>query len=427
MQPLVLSPQHSHHQQPHRPHQVPFGHIQTQPGSLSHGFGLSPASSFSLASTWASSSSTPTPSTPSSSSTPAWRASPAWGSTSAAAGGVKSSPVASPLPASRRRRRSASVESEDDGGRDSMRMDGSSVETPIAKMRGMKKARVAGGAGSGAGAAQDDKELSHTPPVGSTDLGKALGDARRPKTRSDLLFSSPPASLSKESLLTLLTTLLTTQPALRPAIAALLPPPTLANTLASLQTLERAVIASLPSGQVLREDYIWGRVRVSLEEYISESKSFLSAFCQPTSSHAVLPTQPSEDEIGHPSTTFAFLYALTSSLRRLEFALPSSSARNPLSSHLLPLTINAWHHFLTRLSTAVNSSGRVLSAGLLKGWFVRMDELCVDSPLVEGKVEGGAKRACEGVRERMRKELGWLVGIKPVIAGAVMMDEEEEL
>ena len=202
-------------------------------------------------------------------------------------------------------------------------------------------------------------------------------------------------------------------------MSALLPPPTLPSTLASLHILERAVLASLPSGAHLREDYVWGRVRVALEDYTAQSKSFLAAFCHPS---PLASPGSIEDELGHPSTTFAFLYALTSSLRRLEVALPlspPSDARNPLAIHLLPLTINAWHALLTRLN------GRVLSATQVRGWFERIDELCVDSP---GGHEGGAKRACEGVRERMRRELGWLVGLRatPVNQQTIMMDDEDE-
>lgn len=252
------------------------------------------------------------------------------------------------------------------------------------------------------------------------------------------------ASLSKDNLLGLLNNLLTTQPHLRPTIQALLPPPTLNDTLATISTLERAVVAAIPSGAVLREEYIWGRVRVPLEEYVSESKTFLSAFisaAQPSSS---------DDEIGHPSTTFAFLHALTSSIRRLEATLPagpqtasfgfphaaaaggvSNSGMNPLASHLLPLTLNCWHIFLTRLSTSVNQEGRIISAGMLRGWFAKLDELTVDSPGAGRgghRPEGVAKRACEGVRERMRKEVGWLVGMRDVSReSSTLMDEEDEL
>lgn len=245
-----------------------------------------------------------------------------------------------------------------------------------------------------------------------------------------------------------MTNLLTSHPQLRPVVQSLLPPPTLSNTLTTLSTLERAVIAALPSGAHLREEYVWGRVRVPLEEYVSEAKTFLAAFTTTPPTSTGSSHSAGEDEIGHPATTFAFLHALTSSLRRLEVALPavnsppstpgahaswpsqatSGSGHNPLASHLLPLTLNSWHIFLTKLSTSVNTEGRIISAQMLRGWFTRLDELCVASPNVSGRKEGLAKRALEGVRERMRKEVGWLVGMREALAREPsVMDDEEEL
>lgn len=233
-----------------------------------------------------------------------------------------------------------------------------------------------------------------------------------------------------------MTSLITTQPSLVPTIQFLLPPPTLSATLTSLAALERNVLTSLPAGSSLREDYVYGRIRVPLEEYITESKSFLSAFCSPVPG-TTTPTSGAENEIGHPSTTFAFLHALTSSLRRLEVALPSSPlsptpgipARNPLSIHLLPLLINSWHVFLTKLSTTVNQEGKILSGSTLRTWFERIEEVCVESPGVASGVrrEGPARKALEGVRDRMRKEVGWLVGLRelPGTEQGMMVEEEE--
>lgn len=192
---------------------------------------------------------------------------------------------------------------------------------------------------------------------------------------------------------------------------------------------------SIPTGAGIREDYIWGRVRTSLERYVAESKSFLNVVCVHVHVH-VHAAGGGEDEIGHPSTTFAFLHALTSSLRRLEALLPSHThdvttrnRQDPLSTHLLPLVINYWHLFITRLSSAVNQEGRIISAGVVRGWFARLDDLCVSSPGVgEGKKEGGAKKACEGIRERLKKEVGWLVGLRVDLHQDMrMQDEDEEL
>ena len=244
------------------------------------------------------------------------------------------------------------------------------------------------------------------------------------------------ASLSKESLVNLLTTLVTTTPSLRPLVTSLLPAPTLSATLSTLAHLERKVLNAIPAGGAVREDYIWGRVRLPLEEYLSESRGFLNAFCGSNTANR----NSTEDEIGHPSTTFAFLYALTSSLRRLEASLPplpsllltpnypieKRYSQDLLTTHLLPLLINHWQRFLTGLSMQVNSEGRILSGEVLRGWLKRLEELCVESPGVrEGtRREGGARKACEGVRDRLKRDLGWLIGVKAE-PEEEEMDEEE--
>ena len=229
------------------------------------------------------------------------------------------------------------------------------------------------------------------------------------------------------------TTLLQTQPTLRPAIAALLPAPTLASTLTALADLERNITSAIPSGAGARPEYVWGRVRVPVEEYVAEARSYLGSYTFAINNSASTPV--GEDDLSHPSTTFAFLYALTSSLRRLEVALPPapSSPLAPgggtataLSAHLLPLTINAWHVFLTRLSAAVNVEGRVMSASTVAGRFQRLDEICVASPAVAGRAEGQARKACEGVRDRLRREVGWLVGMREVVQDGRGMEREEE-
>lgn len=196
-------------------------------------------------------------------------------------------------------------------------------------------------------------------------------------------------------------------------------------------------MSSIPSGAGIREDYIWGRTKPSLENYVAEATTFLTIVCSPGANAGPGGGAGGEDEIGHPSTTFAFLHALTSSLRRIEAVLPSPLAasndgtnrnrQDPLATHLLPLLFNFWHLFVTRLSAAVNQEGRIISAGVLRGWLSRIDELCVASPGVDrgGRREGGAKKACEGVRDRMRREVGWLVGIK--IDHSMRMNDEDEL
>ncbi|KAK4046429.1 hypothetical protein OIV83_006088 [Microbotryomycetes sp. JL201] len=391
------------------------------PGQMGFGFGLSPANSLNLRSSigWGSTSAMPPGSAThgrTASPAPHHRAIPMMQSGSGT-GPFSYSPTSSMAPdgttspsrlRGAHRRRRSSMDSASDNERD--------VTNTHRPIRGVKKARTVS-------TKDDERFVTMNKDV---DLGKAL------------------ASLSKDSLLSLLNNLVTSQPHLRQTLQALLPPPTLSDTLATLATLERNVTTAIPSGSILREEYVWGRVRLPLEEYVTEAKSFLSAFISAATApylNQQVHAPASEDDISHPSTTFAFLHALTASIRRLEFALPStaslaSSSLDPLSSHLLPLTVNCWHIFLTKLSTSVNEEGRMISAGMLRGWFSKMDELTVASPpftvSVPGRPavarpEGVARRACEGVRDRMRKEVGWLVGIRDVASVQQQMDDDEEL
>lgn len=259
------------------------------------------------------------------------------------------------------------------------------------------------------------------------------------------------ASLDKPALLDVFSRLLSTQPALAPLISTLLPSPSLSTVLSTLSSLERAITAATPTGAFVRPEYVWSRVRVPVEDFVTEARRFLGLFV-PAQAHPSGHTVTEED-LSHPSTCFEFLEALTRILLRLEAALPavpvspstttSSASSNPLALHLLPLTFNAWHTFVTRLSNAVQSHGKVLPNSLVQAWFDRLDSLAAES--VRESVFGGAtgavgspagstvRKAMEGVRDRAKKELGWLVGLRnvDVSAGAstgmegVEQDDEE--
>lgn len=158
---------------------------------------------------------------------------------------------------------------------------------------------------------------------------------------------------------------------------------------------------------------------------------------------------PTHEE-AHPSATFTFLYTLTASVRKLEALLPRaptpfpSSAlatpsinnpstlnpRDPLMS-FLPSLFNQWHLLATRLSTTVNSNGRVLSAETVRAWFRHLDEL-VNIPVdtmhnVSSDASNVGRKASEAVRERFIRELGWLVGIKTVQAQDQQQQQQQSL
>ncbi|GAA5849725.1 hypothetical protein JCM9279_001994 [Rhodotorula babjevae] len=403
-------------------HAVPFGAIPgSQPGVLGWGVGMSAANGagFGFHSTLARPPAEHRPS------------SVGWGSAAAASGSAQQRP-ASPSPSAqntpvnpRRRRRSASpgMSSDDDD---------SSRAAP--SLRAIRPMHSASAKRARKGPVQG--EPAPSPASGAAvvgDLGKAL------------------ASLDKPALLNVFSRLLSTNPQIASTISALLPTPSLATILASLASLERAVVAATPSGAFSRDEYIWSRVRVPLEEFVTESKRFLALFVP-----AQAPTGPiAEEDLAHPSTAFQFLDALTHALLHLEATLPASPSSstssaaatvNPLASHLVPLTLNAWHQFLSRLSGAVNEQGKVLPTSTVRNWFDRLDDACGASgpaaaPSLFGapraatgsatRGESQVRRAMDGVRERARREIGWLVGLRPeVVQGAGGMEgveQEEEL
>ncbi|BGO98251.1 nuclear envelope, Cut8 family protein [Rhodotorula toruloides] len=393
-------------------HAVPFGAIPgSQPGVLGWGVGMSAANGggFGFGFAGARMTGSAGGGASGSSSRAQTPASVGWGS---AQGARPSSPAqAGPSTPSnsRRRRRSASPEGSSDEEGPSLR-----ALRPMRSLQsgGGKRARTVQAASE---AASGSPASSQGPVV---DLGKAL------------------ASLDKPALLNVFSKLLTTSPHLASTIASFLPTPTLSTILESLSSLEHAVTSATPTGAFLRPDYIFSRVRLPLEEYVSETKRYLSLFVPAQQPMGTL----SEDNLAHPSTAFQFLHALTTSLLRLESTLPSSTSptssppsANPLASHLVPLTLNAWHLFLTRLSSAINTQGRVLPTSLVQSWFDQADALAGSNPLgVGGERASQVRKAMEGVRERMRREVGWLVGLKSDVAavggsGMEGVEQEEEL
>ncbi|CAA2990706.1 nuclear envelope, Cut8 family [Olea europaea subsp. europaea] len=243
------------------------------------------------------------------------------------------------------------------------------------------------------------------------ELGKEKGVGPQPAQADDGVDI---AALPKPALLQMFNSLLTTQPELRPTLLSLIPPPSLESFTETLSGLEHKLIQSIPQGRHVRQEYIWGRTRVPLEEYLAEARHALAVFLPPSN----------ED---HPSTTFNFLLTLTTSVKKVENLLPSSANTggllgntNPLVAHLVPGLMNAWHVFITRLSHQVNKQGKIMSAESVRTRFRLLDELCAGG-------EGVTRKAMEDVRDRMGKEIGWLAGnpVQQIRAQSVeMMDEE---
>ncbi|GAA5881544.1 hypothetical protein JCM1840_007189 [Sporobolomyces johnsonii] len=434
------SPSHGHSPQPSTStssHRVPFGSIPgSHPGVLGWGVGMSAANGGGFGFAHRAGAGSPF-GAQGARMTPPPQTAPTvgWGSATATAGagGAPSSPSSAFAANSRRRRRSATPDSSDDDA-DHRSRPLSSASRPVRPLQhggslSAKRAKTVGGDAAGlasglAGGLSLGAAAASAGPGGNVgDLGKAL------------------ASLDKPALLNVLSSLLQSHPHLAPTISTLLPAPSLSTTLSTLSSLERGVLSAIPTG-LMRSEYVWSRVRVPLEEFISESRRYLSAFVPAQAPPAA--SNSTEDDLYHPTTTITFLLSLTASLAHLEASLPPSSADSPspLAAHLLPLVINAFHVFLTRLSTAVNHQGRVLAMSTVRGWFEKVDELCGPSsfgtrfagasPGLAAGRDSQVRRAMEGVRDRMRREVGWLIGFRPEAhsgapSGMEGVEEEEEL
>jgi hypothetical protein len=340
-----------------------------------------------------------------------------FGSSSRAASPVKG---ATPPPNSRRRRRESTPLEDDGRERSAEAMDVVGALTSKRPRREIKGIRGPSSVPPRVSASPDGQV--------EVDLGKQLGESR--SLYAPLRADCRAASLPKDALLAILTSLIGQHPNLKPVVTALIPPPSLDAFHAALALLEKRVIDSVPRGSGVRDEYVWNRVRGPLDDYVTEARTFLNAFVPPAA--ASVPTE----DVAHPTTIFTFLAALTASYRRIEVHLPRGPSadagphyrvapNDPLASHLLPALFNAWHTFATRLAHSLNAQGRILSAETVRSWFRTLDALC--EPTL-GHGESAARRACEGVRERLVREVGWTVGVRPVATRRDdAMDDDEEL
>ena len=211
-------------------------------------------------------------------------------------------------------------------------------------------------------------------------------------------------------------------PSLKPVVIGLLPPPSLESFHAALGAVEKRVLDSVPRGIGLRDEYVWTRMRGPLEEYVTEARHFLAVFCPAGATDAAAaPT----DDTQHPTTTFSFLVTLTASVRRVEAVLPRGctarqSRTDPLSAHLQPALYNHWHLFATRIAAAINTHGRMLSAEAVRTWFRQLDDLVGQDP----HADAVSQRALEALRDRFVRDIGWIVGLRPVAAPSDAMDDE---
>ncbi|GAA93716.1 uncharacterized protein L969DRAFT_96104 [Mixia osmundae IAM 14324] len=259
-------------------------------------------------------------------------------------------------------------------------------------------------------------------------------------------------SLTKPALLRVLEQLIKQQPQLSVVVSSLLPFPTIESVQASLDDLERAVASAIPlsfakgkqrshdrststsrTTNGIRDDYIWSRVRTSLEAYIVEVARLLDTF---------FPAIPNDDSEAwspritqaiaqHPSTQFGFLYSLTLSVRKLEAVLPVSQAQasssrgatqDPLSRRLLPDLFAHWRNFECRIGQQVNEQGKLLAASIIQTWFRQLDHLAssrIPSLLALDGLQGDAlgevtltQQTMQDLQRDFVRDIGWTIGVR---------------
>lgn len=198
--------------------------------------------------------------------------------------------------------------------------------------------------------------------------------------------------MSKSDILAVFDQLIHQQPALASSIQPLLPRPSPSTFLLQLPILENNVLSCIP--QQSRPEYVLSRVKTVLDNYVAEFRLALQSF-----------NVASE----HVSSAFTFLQSLTASLQRLQRALPPS---NPSLATLVPNLFNAWHLFLSKVSSSVNVHGKILGADFVQRMFDDIQSLCDALPHQNHNPSDTSPTECHrfmhGVAERLNKEIGWL-------------------
>lgn len=298
-----------------------------------------------------------------------------------------SSPLAGGASSAGKRRRTTPSDDEDSEAMD----EGDEAVAARPTVRSIKRARRI--------ATSDDAGAQST-----IDLGKTLGASsplRSTHEPSTDVFCT--ASLPKPALLEVFHTLLANNPSVAPLVAAALPPPSLPTTLATITALHRKVMAAIPTGAAFPA-YVVSRTRTSIDEFVHEAKAAIATFSPVTS---------------HPSDCFELLMHLTNAVLAALALLPSPAtlqahgiAPTSLSAHLVPALINAHHVLVSRVAREAAGEGKMLSAARIRSILDALDSACSDAHNHADALGDVVVRALDGVRERARRELGWLVGLR---------------
>ncbi|KAH8917347.1 hypothetical protein BT69DRAFT_674393 [Atractiella rhizophila] len=200
------------------------------------------------------------------------------------------------------------------------------------------------------------------------------------------------ADLDAPALRSLVLSLASSNPSLIPSIQSLLPRPTLESLLNSLSSVESPLVNSIPRGTA-RPEYILGRVRGPLQEWIAEVGRVCSIGESWTRTEA-----GKEEE--HPNTVFALFLTASLSFIRVHAALPIDNVRE-----ILPALQRGWKAWLAMVQRRLGE-GKLVSESTGREWLRKLEELG----------EGGRE-----VRDDVERIVGPFIGLRRPVG----MDMEE--
>jgi hypothetical protein len=227
------------------------------------------------------------------------------------------------------------------------------------------------------------------------------------------------ASLPPQSLLPILSGLLKIQPGLKKVILPLIPRPSLEDALEALKQAAKRLHEAMPFSNVpssslhytfgmppqqtaMRRDYILGRLRPHIAEFVSTCLSYFPYFSykypapSPVKNNNSSQSNPTlQKEKFQPAEAFAFL----SNVTRLVIDQPALVIPE-LERLMLPRLTEEWKLWLENLDRHANREGNMVAPSVARTWEIEIERLG------DGKAAGIA-RLMQDVAKHFPLKQGW--------------------
>jgi len=225
------------------------------------------------------------------------------------------------------------------------------------------------------------------------------------------------ASLPPQSLLPILTGLLKMQPSLKSIILPLIPRPAIEDVLEALKQSIKKLHDAIPFSNspsysthytfgtpqpVMRDDYILGRLRPHILDFVSLCLSYFPYFSykyptstSPTKYNTVQSSLNLQKEKFQPAETFAFLSNVTKLI--IDQPVLVLSELEPL---ILPRLSEEWKLWIENLDRHANREGNIVAPSISRMWEVETERLG------DGKAPG-ISRLMRDVAQHFPLKQGW--------------------